>query len=53
MPLARAQTLLHKPGLIDGIYVANRGGVATTDKVVKALNPTVSALGLEAGPRRA
>ena len=47
MPLARAQTLLHKPGLIDGIYLANRGGVATTDKVVKALNPTVSALGLE------
>ena len=47
MPLARAQTLLGKPGLIDGIYLANRGGVATTDKVVKALNPTVSALGLE------
>lgn len=47
MPLARAQTLLHKPGLIDGIYVANRGGVAATDKVVKALNPTVSPLGLE------
>ena len=47
MPLARAQTLLHKPGLIDGIYVANRGGVASTDEVVKALNPTVSALGLE------
>jgi putative ABC transport system permease protein len=49
MPLARAQTLLHEPGLIDGIYVANRGGVATTDRVVKALNPTVSALGLETG----
>ena len=47
MPLARAQTLLHKPGLIDGIYVANRGGVAATDKVVKALSPTVGALGLE------
>jgi len=47
MPLARAQTLLGKPGLIDGIYVANRGGVAATDQVVKALNPTVSALGLE------
>ena len=47
MPLARAQTLLGKPGLIDGIYLANRGGVAATDKVVKALNPTVSALGLE------
>jgi putative ABC transport system permease protein len=47
MPLARAQALLHKPGLIDGIYVANRGGVAATDKVVKALKPTVSGLGLE------
>jgi putative ABC transport system permease protein len=47
MPLARAQTLLHKPGLIDAIYVANRGGVAATDKVVKALTATVSALGLE------
>src|SRR5579862_2249495 len=32
MPLARAQTLLHKPGLIDGIYVANRGGVAADRK---------------------
>ncbi|MGZ4414233.1 MAG: ABC transporter permease, partial [Gaiellaceae bacterium] len=47
LPLARAQTLLHKPGLIDAIYVANRGGVAATDKVVKALKPTVGALGLE------
>jgi putative ABC transport system permease protein len=47
MPLARAQTLLHKPGLIDAIYVANRGGVAATDKVVKALKATVSPLGLE------
>jgi putative ABC transport system permease protein len=47
MPLRRAQTLLHRPGLIDGIYVANRGGVSATDKVVKALKPTVSALRLE------
>jgi putative ABC transport system permease protein len=47
MPLARAQTLLGKPGLIDAIYVANRGGVAATDKVVKALKATVSPLGLE------
>jgi putative ABC transport system permease protein len=47
LPLARAQTLLHKPGLIDAIYVANRGGVAATDEVVKALKPTVGALGLE------
>ena len=47
MPLARAQALLHKPGLVDGIYVANRGGVAATDRVVRALKPTVGALGLE------
>lgn len=47
MPLVRAQALLHRPGLIDGIYVANRGGVATTDEVVNALRPTVTALGLE------
>jgi putative ABC transport system permease protein len=47
MPLARAQALLGKPGLIDAVYVANRGGVAATDKVVKALKATVSPLGLE------
>lgn len=47
MPLARAQTLLQKPGLIDGVYVANRGGVAATEKVVHALDPTVTPLGLE------
>jgi putative ABC transport system permease protein len=47
MPLARAQTLLGKPGLIVGMFVANRGGVAASNQVVKALAPTVTALGLE------
>ncbi|HXY86112.1 MAG TPA: FtsX-like permease family protein [Gaiellaceae bacterium] len=52
MPLPRAQALLGKPGQIDGIYVANRGGVGATDEVVKALKPTVGALGLEADKTR-
>jgi putative ABC transport system permease protein len=52
MPLDRAQALLGKPGMIDGVYVANRGGVAATDRVVKALQPTVSALGLETDKTR-
>jgi putative ABC transport system permease protein len=52
MPLTRAQSLLRKPGLIDGVYVANRGGVGATDRVVKALHPTVSALGLETDKTR-
>jgi len=46
MPLDRAQTLLRRPGLVDAVYVSNRGGVGATDSVVKALSPTVSALGL-------
>ena len=32
MPLAPAQRLLGKPGLVDGVFVANRGGVAQTDR---------------------
>ncbi|HZE05647.1 MAG TPA: FtsX-like permease family protein, partial [Solirubrobacteraceae bacterium] len=52
MPLARAQALLGKPGLIDGVYVANKGGVAATDRVVKALAPTVAPLGLETDKTR-
>jgi putative ABC transport system permease protein len=47
LPLTSAQQLLGRPGLIDAIFVANRGGAAATDKVVKALDPTAAALGLE------
>jgi putative ABC transport system permease protein len=52
MPLVRAQALLHEPGLIDGVYIANNGGVGATDSVFKALAPTVSALGLETDKTR-
>jgi putative ABC transport system permease protein len=52
MPLTRAQALLGKPGRVDGVYVANRDGVAGTDAVVKALEPAVSSLGLEADKTR-
>jgi putative ABC transport system permease protein len=52
MPLAGAQALLHRPGFVDGVYVSNSGAVGATDKVVKALAPTVSALGLETDKTR-
>lgn len=52
MPLTSAQALLHKRGLIDGIFVQNRGGVNATDRVVKALAPTVDRLGLETDKTR-
>ena len=48
MPLAPAQQLLGKPGLIRLIFVANHGGVGATDRVIGALRPTLSGLGLEA-----
>jgi putative ABC transport system permease protein len=47
MPLERAQTLLGKPGLIAAVFVANKDGPAATDRVVRALQPTAGALGLE------
>ncbi len=47
MPLARAQALLGKPGLIAAVFVANEGGPGATDRVVEALKPTVDGLGLE------
>jgi putative ABC transport system permease protein len=52
MPLTRAQELLGKPHLVDAVFVANRGGVAATDRVVEALGPTVGALGLETDKTR-
>jgi putative ABC transport system permease protein len=47
MPLAAAQALLHKPGLIRAIMVVNRGGVAQTDAVVSRLKPAATPLDLE------
>ena len=48
MRLGQAQRLLGKPGLVRGVFVANHGGVAETDRVLRALRPTLAPLGLEA-----
>jgi putative ABC transport system permease protein len=48
MPLAPAQKLLARPGLINAIFISNRGGVGATDKVMRVLKPAVAPLGLEA-----
>jgi len=48
MPLAAAQQLLGKPGLIKAVFVANHGGATATDSVIRQLEPVVAPLGLEA-----
>ena len=52
MPLAAAQRLLHRPGMIRSIFVANRGGSGATDRVTRLLAPTLAPLGLEARPSK-
>ena len=52
MPLEPAQRLLNKPGLVKALFVDNTGGVGATDKVIRALQPIVSPLGLEADNTR-
>jgi putative ABC transport system permease protein len=47
MPLAAAQDLLGKPGLLKAVFVSNAGGVSQTNDVVELLKPTVEPLGLE------
>ena len=48
MPLAAAQQLLGKPGLVKAVFVSNAGGVGSTDAVMRVLRPAVAPLGLEA-----
>jgi putative ABC transport system permease protein len=48
MPLQTAQHFLGRQGLVRAIFVSNVGGVAATDEVMRALQPGVHALGLEA-----
>jgi putative ABC transport system permease protein len=52
MPLAPAQRLLGKPGLVRAVFVSNRGGgeggAKLTDQVIRELRPTLTPLGLEA-----
>lgn len=56
LPLAEAQSLLGKPGLIKLVIVSNRGtgssGVELSDRVVAALAPLDGTLGLEASPMK-
>ena len=52
MPLAAAQRLLHRPGMIRSIFVANRGGSGATSRVTRLLAPTLAPLGLEARPSK-
>ena len=47
MPLAHAQRLLDKPGLVRAVFVSNTAGVSATDAVIRQLKPVVSPLGLE------
>ena len=51
LPLAHAQQLYGKPGLIKGIAISNRGsgesGIGLSDQVVRTLKPVVTPLGLE------
>ena len=55
-PLATAQRLLGKHGLIEHVLVSNRGdaasGVTLSDEVVDLLTPTLAPLGLEADPEK-
>jgi putative ABC transport system permease protein len=48
MPLGAAQAMLGKPDQIKLIFVANRGGVGATGKVMAKLAPILSPLSLEA-----
>ena len=48
MPLVSAQHFLGKQGLVRAIFVSNAGGVGATDEVMRALQPAVRGLGLEA-----
>jgi putative ABC transport system permease protein len=54
LPLAHAQRLLGREGLIKGVAISNRGrgeaAVALTDKVRARLAPVEASLGLESSP---
>jgi putative ABC transport system permease protein len=56
LPLATAQELLVRPGLIEHVLVSNRGdaeaGAKLNDEVERLLAPTLGALGLESDPEK-
>ena len=47
MPLETAQQFLGQQGNVRAVFVSNTGGVATTDQVMRLLQPKVAPLGLE------
>jgi putative ABC transport system permease protein len=52
IPLAAAQKLVHKEGRINYVLISNTGGVGDTDRVVKAMEPGLTAAGLEIKPTK-
>jgi putative ABC transport system permease protein len=48
MPLAPAQRLLGKPGLVKAVFVALSGGPGQSDRAISLLRPALTPLGLEA-----
>src|SRR5919106_2392776 len=56
LPLAAAQDLLVRPGLIEHVLVSNRGdaeaGVKLSDEVERLLAPTLASLRLESDPEK-
>jgi len=56
LPLATAQELLVRPGLIEHVLVSNRGdaeaGAKLSDEVERLLAPTLASLGLESDPEK-
>jgi putative ABC transport system permease protein len=47
MPLVTAQQFLGQEGNVRAVFVSNTGGVATTDQVMRLLQPKVAPMGLE------
>jgi len=47
MPLETAQQFLGQQGNVRAVFVSNTGGVETTDRVMRLLQPKVAPLGLE------
>jgi putative ABC transport system permease protein len=47
MPLVMAQNFLGQQGNVRAVFVSNAGGVATTDQVMRLLQPKVAPMGLE------
>ncbi len=52
LPLGPAQKLVGKEGQINHVLISNTGGVDDTDSVIKAMEPSLAAAGLEIKPTK-